>query len=57
MQGSRLLRARNSPLAWLRFELSGERSDVELRLALWPGGDERLLAVSHAHGNWIRWNG
>jgi hypothetical protein len=46
-----------TPLAWLRYELSGVESGAELRLTLWPGGEDRLLAVAHAHGNWIRWNG
>lgn len=47
----------DSSLAWLRYELSGVESGAELRLTLWPGGEDRLLAVAHAHGNWIRWNG
>ena len=46
----------DSPLAWLRYELSGVESGCELRLTLWPGGDDRVLAAAHAHGNWIRWN-
>lgn len=44
-----------APFAWLRFEMNGEQSATELRLTLWPGGEERLLALSHAHGNWVRW--
>jgi hypothetical protein len=45
-----------SPFAWLRFELGGDEKGAELRLTLWPNGAERLLAVAHPHGNWVRWN-
>jgi hypothetical protein len=43
-----------APLAWLRFELA---DPPELRLTLWPPGDETLLARAHAHGAWVRWLG
>lgn len=39
----------NSPLAWLRMEPGGERAEV--RLTLWPGGEERLLARVGYHGD------
>jgi hypothetical protein len=42
----------DAPLAWLRFELG---DPPELRLTLWPSGDEALLARAHAHGTWVRW--
>jgi len=49
----------DAPLAWLRFEPS--RPDgggrFEVRLVLWPGGEERLLAESHPHGPPVRWLG
>ena len=47
----------NAPFAWLRFEMNGDQSATELRLTLWPGGEDRLLAHSHAHGSWVRWVG
>ncbi|HXR92929.1 MAG TPA: DUF2332 family protein [Steroidobacteraceae bacterium] len=41
-----------APLAWLRFELA---DPPELRLTLWPSGEETLLARAHPHGAWVRW--
>ncbi len=41
-----------APLAWLRFELA---DPPELRLTLWPPGDETVLAHAHPHGSWVRW--
>jgi hypothetical protein len=38
-----------APLAWLRMEPAGERAEV--RLTLWPGGEERLLAGATYHGD------
>ena len=38
-----------SPLAWLRMEPDGDRAAV--RLTLWPGGEDRLLARAGYHGN------
>jgi hypothetical protein len=38
-----------SPLAWLRMEPGGERAEV--RLTLWPGGEERILARGGYHGD------
>lgn len=37
-----------APLAWLRMEHAGERAD--LRLTLWPGGEDRHLARVGYHG-------
>ena len=47
----------DAPLAWLRYEMSdpANPSFPELRLTLWPGGRDRLLAVGHAHGASIGW--
>jgi hypothetical protein len=42
-----------SPLAWLRMERGGEQTQV--RLTLWPGGEERLLATAAFHGPPVRW--
>lgn len=40
---------KEAPLAWLRMEPAGERAEV--RLTLWPGGEERLLARVGYHGD------
>ena len=37
-----------APLAWLRMEPAGERAD--LRLTVWPGGEERRLGSAGYHG-------
>jgi hypothetical protein len=42
----------DGPVAWLRFEMPGQ-----LRLTLWPGGSEHVLANAHPHGEWIEWLG
>jgi hypothetical protein len=44
-----------APLAWLRYELEPEAGAATLRLRLWPGGEDRLLARAHPHGSWIEW--
>ena len=48
----------DAPLAWLRMEFPapGAISMPELRLTLWPGGEDRLLAHVHPHGNFARWH-
>jgi len=46
----------DAPLAWLRME--GARvEEAELRLRLWPNGDDVLLAGVHYHGASARWLG
>ena len=45
----------DAPVAWLRMEPGGEQA--EIRLTLWPGGSERLLATTGFHGNGVRWLG
>jgi hypothetical protein len=45
----------DNPLAWLRFEPAGMVAEV--RLQLWPGGKDRLLARSGFHGNPVKWLG
>ncbi len=37
-----------APLAWLRMEPDGERAAI--RIATWPGGEDRLLARAGYHG-------
>ena len=47
-----------APFAWLRFEADpefGERGS--LRLTLWPGGGERVLALGDTHGEKLHWLG
>jgi hypothetical protein len=49
-----------APFAWLRMEAVWDAGGVsvyaiEVRLTLWPGGEERRLAVVHPHGAWVRW--
>lgn len=49
----------DAPLAWLRFELKGAEtgSVPALRLTMWPGGEDRLLATAHPHGASVTWLG
>jgi hypothetical protein len=48
----------DGPFAWLRMEPSPANPAVmELRLSLWPAGEDRLLAHTHPHGAWIEWLG
>jgi len=42
-----------APVAWLRMEPGGEHADV--RLTVWPGGVERLIATAAFHGPPVRW--
>ncbi|MDX2166072.1 MAG: DUF2332 domain-containing protein [Deltaproteobacteria bacterium] len=46
----------HAPLAWLRFDLFGSPT-AEVRLILWPGGEETTLATADAHGRWVTWRG
>lgn len=45
------------PLAWIRFEWTPTRSEVQLSLTCWPSGETQLLATCHAYGEWIDWHG
>jgi hypothetical protein len=45
------------PLAWLRYEKEPGEERITLRLRIWPGGEDRLLASGHPHGRAIRWFG
>lgn len=45
-----------APLAWLRMEPPPENlAGMEVRLTLWPGGEERVLADVHPHGAAVNW--
>ncbi len=47
-----------APFAWLRMEPAADNmARMELRLTLWPGGEERVLAEVHPHGAWVKWAG
>jgi hypothetical protein len=46
---------RANPLAWLRMEPADNVAEV--RLQLWPGGEDRLLARSGFHGKPVQWLG
>jgi len=47
-----------APFAWLRMEPPEDQiMPIELRLTLWPGGQERRLAVVQAHGANVAWEG
>lgn len=44
---------RDEPVAWLRMEPPGELASV--RLTMWPGGEEVLIAESGYHGRPVYW--
>ncbi len=45
-----------APLAHLSFEaLDADYNNTQLRLTLWPGGGERLLALAGPHLGPVRW--
>ena len=46
---------RQAPLAWLAFEPPDNDPRMLLTLTLWPGGERRVLAEAHPHGQWVRW--
>jgi hypothetical protein len=47
-----------APFAWLRMEPPPENmAGMEVRLTLWPGGQERVLAQVHPHGATVKWLG
>ena len=45
----------DAPLAWLRMEPARGEDCAELRLTLWPDGQERLLARADYHVRWVAW--
>ena len=45
----------DAPLAWLHFELNPRAEAAQLRLTMWPGGREQLLAAAHPHGASVHW--
>lgn len=50
--------APDAPFAWLRMEPPPDHmTSMEVRLTLWPGGEDRVLATVHPHGAWVKWTG
>ncbi|WP_421934650.1 DUF2332 domain-containing protein [Phenylobacterium sp.] len=46
----------DAPFAWLRMEPAPDQmTNMEVRLTLWPGGQDRVLAEVHPHGAWVKW--
>lgn len=45
----------DAPFAWLRMEAGGDIAHV--RMALWPGGSDRLVTTCSYHGASVRWLG
>jgi len=45
----------DAPLGWLRLEAAPGGAHAELRLTMWPGGEERLLALAGFHVNPVKW--
>jgi hypothetical protein len=43
------------PLAWIGFEWTPDRSEVQLNLTCWPNGEMQTLAICHPYGHWIHW--
>ena len=43
------------PFGWLRYELAPDLVRCELRLTLWPGGEDRLLARGDVHLAPVEW--
>jgi hypothetical protein len=43
--------------AWLAFEPPVSDARMLLTWTLWPGGERRMLAEAHPHGQWMRWRG
>lgn len=47
--------APDHPLAWVRYELTGEGGVAGLWLTSWPGGVTERLATGHPHVRELRW--
>jgi len=45
------------PIAWVRMEKAPDEAGHSLRVRLWPGGEDRLLARVHPHGASVEWLG
>jgi len=48
----------SAPFAWLRMEPDPDnQAEMQVRLSVWPSGDEILLARAHPHGAKVIWLG
>lgn len=45
------------PLAWISYEWTRDRREVQLLLTSWPDGETRHLATCHPYGASIDWHG
>lgn len=46
----------DAPFAWLCMEPPHDiLAGMQVRLTLWPGGQERVLATVHPHGAFVQW--
>ncbi len=48
-------RGARAPLVWMRQEHRREVGEVQLRLCVWPPGEDFHLADGHPHGRCVRW--
>jgi hypothetical protein len=55
IEGAAARATKDAPFAWLRMEAGGDVAHV--RLALWPGGVDRLVTTCSYHGAAVRWLG
>jgi hypothetical protein len=44
-----------NPLAWLRIEDGDDAEGADIRLSVWPDGQDRYLGLADFHGRWVRW--
>jgi hypothetical protein len=51
----------DGPLAWISTPTPEEhgqrRGDYPLELAIWPGGERRIVARTNVRGEWLEWTG
>lgn len=51
----------DGPLAWISTPTPEEhgqrRGDHPLELAIWPGGERRIVARTNVRGEWLEWSG
>ena len=47
----------DAPVAWLRMEPGWVEGRANVTLTTWPGGRERLIALTGFHGMPVEWSG
>ncbi|HMK10929.1 MAG TPA: DUF2332 domain-containing protein, partial [Acidimicrobiales bacterium] len=47
----------DAPVAWLRMEPGWVEGRADVTLTTWPGGRERLIALTGFHGTPVEWSG